>query len=181
MATQHDYDGCDFHVRASCVDHRSHNTRSQKQFFESATCIQVAPLTAALHLITCLLESPYDMYIYRLQLNCVYLCRLQFCPAEVQRKWFARQFDLARDSGLPLFLHMRAAADDMLAILRNKRSYYSGGVVHSFDGTLQQAQSILSLSGLCIGNVSLLDSKSARNGCVHSLPRCSRVVNYTVQ
>lgn len=44
--------------------------------------------------------------------------RLQFCSAEVQRKWFRCQFDLARDSGLPVFLHMRAAADDMLAILQ---------------------------------------------------------------
>jgi TatD DNase family protein len=69
----------------------------------------------------------------------------------VQRKWFARQFDLAQDSGLPVFLHMRAAADDMLKILHEKRAFFSGGVVHSFDGTLQEAHSILSLQGLCIG------------------------------
>jgi len=80
--------------------------------------------------------------------------RLQFCPAEVQRKWFARQFDLARDSGLPVFLHMRAAAADLLAIVREKHAshHFSRGVIHSFDGTLEEAQSILSLQGLCIGN-----------------------------
>jgi TatD DNase family protein len=81
----------------------------------------------------------------------VWLRRLQFCPADVQRKWFARQFDLVRDSGLPVFLHMRAAADDMLKILQQKRGSFSAGVVHSFDGTLQEAHSILSLQGLCIG------------------------------
>ena len=77
--------------------------------------------------------------------------RLQFCPAEVQRKWFTRQFDLARDSGLPVFLHMRAAAEDMLKILHQKRACFRGGVVHSFDGTLQEAHAVLSLQGLCVG------------------------------
>lgn len=69
----------------------------------------------------------------------------------MQRKWFARQFDLARNSGLPVFLHMRAAAEDMLKILHQKRACFSGGVVHSFDGTLQEAHAVLSLQGLCIG------------------------------
>jgi TatD DNase family protein len=69
----------------------------------------------------------------------------------VQRKWFARQFDLVRGSGLPVFLHMRAAADDMLKVLQQQRASFGTGVVHSFDGTIQEAHSILSLQGLYIG------------------------------
>lgn len=38
-----------------------------------------------------------------------------------------------------------------LDFFQEKREFFSHGVVHSFDGTLQQAQSILSLQGLCIG------------------------------
>ena len=127
--------------------------------------------------------------------SCLLHFRLQFCPAETQRKWFARQFDLARDSGLPVrlicldvcllaqqvllavvmitatpktidihtcnrpsllvwsqvFLHMRAAAEDLLAIVRQKSEHFTRGVVHSFDGTLEEAHSVLSIPSLSIG------------------------------
>ena len=43
--------------------------------------------------------------------------RLHFCDAETQRRYFARQFELARSSGLPMFLHLRAAAADFLDIV----------------------------------------------------------------
>ena len=45
-------------------------------------------------------------------------CRLQFCDAATQRRWFAAQLrELAAATRLPLFLHLRAAADDFLEIV----------------------------------------------------------------
>lgn len=44
--------------------------------------------------------------------------RLHFCDAATQRTYFARQFELARSSGLPMFLHLRAAAADFLDIVQ---------------------------------------------------------------
>lgn len=49
------------------------------------------------------------------------VARLQFCSKEVQQKWFKRHFELAAACQLPMFLHLRAAASDFLAILEQHR------------------------------------------------------------
>ncbi|KAH8316661.1 hypothetical protein KR067_012814 [Drosophila pandora] len=80
--------------------------------------------------------------------------RLHFCGQETQRQYFEKQLDLAAEFGLPLFLHMRNAAEDFMGILernREKLQACGGGVVHSFTGTLEEAQSILAFGGLYIG------------------------------
>lgn len=80
--------------------------------------------------------------------------RLHFCDAETQRLYFEKQLSLAAEFGLPLFLHMRNAAADFMSILernRDKMRQCGGGVVHSFTGTLEEAQSILAFGGLYIG------------------------------
>ncbi|GAB2295919.1 hypothetical protein Dimus_030067 [Dionaea muscipula] len=47
--------------------------------------------------------------------------RLHFCPADLQKKYFEKQFELANALKLPMFLHMRAAAEDFCHIVdRNK-------------------------------------------------------------
>lgn len=52
--------------------------------------------------------------------------RLQFCDKEVQKRWFAAQFALAEASKLPMFLHMRAAADDFTKIVREHLAAFKG-------------------------------------------------------
>lgn len=52
--------------------------------------------------------------------------RLQFCDKDTQKKYFALQFALARESGLPMFLHMRAAASDFTEILKQNITAFSG-------------------------------------------------------
>lgn len=48
-------------------------------------------------------------------------------------------------TGLPMFLHCRNAASDLVKILTAHRENIAGGVVHSFDGTREEAQQILDL------------------------------------
>ncbi|XP_075981081.1 deoxyribonuclease TATDN1 [Anticarsia gemmatalis] len=74
--------------------------------------------------------------------------RLNFCSKEVQLKYFEYQLQLCSEFGLPLFLHCRGAADDLVQVL--SRAPKAAGVVHSFDGTEQNLRDILDL-GMHIG------------------------------
>lgn len=82
--------------------------------------------------------------------------RLFFSPADAQKAAFNAQLHLARRVRLPLFLHSRAAHDDLVAILRphmkELREAIGGpvGVVHSFDGSVAEMQELIGL-GLYIG------------------------------
>ena len=71
--------------------------------------------------------------------------RIQFCDPETQRIWFERQFEITRATGLPMFLHMRAAAEDFTAIVRRNLDGFNGGCVHSFTGTWEEARALLDL------------------------------------
>ncbi|XP_072942523.1 deoxyribonuclease TATDN1 [Epargyreus clarus] len=78
--------------------------------------------------------------------------RLHFCSKDVQLKYFEYQLQLSGEFKLPMFLHCRAAADDLVEILSRNMSIVNenGGVVHSFDGTYDAMQKIIDL-GLHIG------------------------------
>ncbi|XP_071443754.1 deoxyribonuclease TATDN1 [Hetaerina americana] len=83
--------------------------------------------------------------------------RLKFCPKETQLRYFEKQLALATHFNLPLFLHCRNAASDLVTVLSNHRQNLVDenkeklrGVVHSFDGTSDEAQKILDL-GFFIG------------------------------
>lgn len=77
--------------------------------------------------------------------------RLKFCPADLQRTYFERQLDLVEKYKLPLFLHCRNSFDDFYDIIkRNSAKITNGGVVHSFDGTLDEARKFIDF-GFYIG------------------------------
>jgi len=71
--------------------------------------------------------------------------RTQFCPVNVQKRYFEKQFILAEQTSLPLFLHSRNAHDDFIDIVTRNRRRFSTGVVHSFTGTIEEAKKILDL------------------------------------
>ena len=66
--------------------------------------------------------------------------RLNFCQAEVQKKYFEAQLDLSGLFELPLFLHCRAAATDMLEILKKNQDKLCSS---KGKGTIQPGLSLL--------------------------------------
>jgi TatD DNase family protein len=74
-------------------------------------------------------------------------CGLDFYVEDLDRQaqleYFVAQLRLARDFDLPVILHARRAVDEVLKYIRR----YPGlrGVVHSFSGSLQQAQRLFQL------------------------------------
>lgn len=79
-------------------------------------------------------------------------CGLDFFVAGLdigmQREFFQRQLELARDFDLPVIVHGRRAFDDVTAAIR--RIGNLRGVVHSFSGSRAQAQQLWKL-GFCLG------------------------------
>lgn len=68
-------------------------------------------------------------------------CGLDFyvegLDAELQRTYFVRQLELAREFALPVIVHARRALDEVIATLRRVGGLR--GVVHSFSGSEEQA------------------------------------------
>jgi TatD DNase family protein len=62
---------------------------------------------------------------------------------ERQVQFYASQLMLAREFALPVILHVRRSADDLLKHLRRIR--VPGGIAHAFNGSEQQAQGFLEL------------------------------------
>ncbi|KAL9428234.1 hypothetical protein AB3S75_030259 [Citrus x aurantiifolia] len=77
--------------------------------------------------------------------------RLHFCPSEIQRKYFEKQFELAYATKLPMFLHMREAAADFCAIVERNKDRFTGGVTHSFTGSAEDRDKLLTFNNMYIG------------------------------
>lgn len=77
-----------------------------------------------------------------------------------QQLLFEEQLQIAATAQLPVLLHVRKAHDQVLATLRRKR-FPCGGIVHAFNGSLQQANQFIQL-GFCISVCGTLTYDRAR-------------------
>lgn len=80
---------------------------------------------------------------------------------EVQKKWFVRQLDLARECGLPVIIHSRDAAKDTVDIMTAEKAGEIGGVVHCYSYTKETARVFLDM-GFFFGIGGVLTFKNAR-------------------
>lgn len=69
---------------------------------------------------------------------------------EVQKTWFKRQLNLARQEGLPVIIHSREAAKDTVEIMNELEAEEIGGVVHCFSYPREVARQVLKM-GFYIG------------------------------
>lgn len=91
-------------------------------------------------------------------------CGLDFYHSSLDEKWqiqiFEEQLQLANIHQLPVIVHVRKAMDRVISLLRKKR-IEAGGVIHSFAGSLQQAQQ-LSDMGFKLGIAATVDFDRAK-------------------
>lgn len=80
---------------------------------------------------------------------------------DIQKKWFVRQLDLARECGKPVVIHSRDAAKDTVDIMTAEKCQEIGGVIHCFSYTKETAKIFLDM-GFYIGIGGVLTFKNAR-------------------
>lgn len=69
---------------------------------------------------------------------------------DIQKKWFVRQMDLAKETDLPIIVHSRDAAKDTLDIMKAERADNLKGVIHCYSYSKEQAKEYMNM-GYCLG------------------------------
>ena len=81
--------------------------------------------------------------------------------AEIQKKWFIRQLQLARELKKPVVIHSRDACRDTLEILRGEHVEELGGVIHCYSYSAETAREYMDL-GFFFGIGGVLTFKNGR-------------------
>lgn len=79
---------------------------------------------------------------------------------EVQKEWFVRQLDLARELDLPVVIHSREAAADTLEIMKEHAKGLRG-VIHCFSYSVEMAKEYVKM-GFYIGVGGVVTFKNGR-------------------
>lgn len=68
-------------------------------------------------------------------------------PRDTQAEVFRRQIRIARDLGLPIIIHSRAANDETVRVLTEECAHtdFTGGVMHCFGGTAEMAEELMKI------------------------------------
>jgi len=64
---------------------------------------------------------------------------------EIQKKWFVRQLELAKEVKLPVVIHSRDAAQDTVNIMKAEQAQEIGGVVHCYSYSRELARTFLDM------------------------------------
>lgn len=80
---------------------------------------------------------------------------------DIQKKWFVRQLQLARECKKPVVIHSRDAAKDTVDIMTAEKCHEIGGVIHCYSYTKETAKTFLDM-GFYIGIGGVLTFKNAR-------------------
>lgn len=80
---------------------------------------------------------------------------------DVQKKWFVRQMEIARQANKPVIIHSREAAEDTYEIMKEVRAGEIGGVVHCFSYSKEMAAKFLDM-GFYIGIGGVVTFKNAK-------------------
>ena len=79
---------------------------------------------------------------------------------DIQKYWFERQLELAREKGLPVIIHSREAAQDTMDIMREKAQGLPG-VIHCFSYSPEMAKEYVRM-GYYIGVGGVVTFKNAK-------------------
>ena len=80
---------------------------------------------------------------------------------DLQKEWFRRQLNLARDIGKPVVIHSRDAAKDTVDLMVEEHAEETGGVIHCYSYTKETAESFLKM-GFYFGVGGVLTFKNAK-------------------
>lgn len=80
---------------------------------------------------------------------------------EIQKYWFEEQIKLAKETGLPLIIHSRDAANDTLEILKRNKWPEMSGVIHCFSYSREMAEEYVKM-GFFIGVGGVITFSNAR-------------------
>ncbi len=80
---------------------------------------------------------------------------------ETQKKWFARQMELARELRLPLVIHSRDAANDSYGMLKEAKADEIGAIIHCFGYGVEQARQYFNM-GFYLGIGGVVTFKNGR-------------------
>lgn len=79
---------------------------------------------------------------------------------EVQREWFVRQLELAKELDLPVLIHSREAAADTMYVMKNYAKGL-GGVIHCYSYSKEMAEEYVKM-GFYIGIGGVVTFKNAK-------------------
>lgn len=82
-------------------------------------------------------------------------------PHDCQKKWFAAQLNMAKETGLPVNIHSRDAAQETFELMKKEHAGTTGGVIHCFSSSAQMALEYVKL-GYYIGIGGVVTFKNAR-------------------
>lgn len=80
---------------------------------------------------------------------------------DIQKEWFVKQLNLAREVKLPVVIHSRDAARDTLEIMKAEHSEDIGGVIHCFSYGVEMAREYLNM-GFYLGIGGVLTFNNAK-------------------